>query len=181
MTSSQAPTVAVVLWNPTDTVSFYLGPVPLPDPLCTAVLNVNGEIYLWTGNAQNGVRLSKYLGGQSVSDIAFQEEGLPPFAGAVDSLGNRIIWGGFSTNPAAGAVVWAYGSKDSRVPQGLHNIIKTTSAGATPIVTALKYVLQSSNITPKPIVAWKDGSTQGIDQYSASATLSSVIRFISSS
>lgn len=169
---------AFVLWDPTDTVSFYLGPVFLPDPLCTAVLNVGGSVYLWTGNAQNGVRLQRYLGGETTQDIVYQEEGMPPLQSAVDALGNRIIWGGFSTNPDAGAVVWAWGSKDARLPKGLHNIIKTSSSGATPIVTALKYVLQSSNITPKPIVAWRDGTTRGIDQYSTTATLDSTIRWL---
>lgn len=169
---------AFILWDPTDTVSFYLGPIPLADPLATAIKNVNGIIYLWTGNAVNGVRLSKYTGGDSVQDVCFQEEGLPPLASAVDAIGNRVVWGGNSTNPSTGAVVWAWGSKDSRLPQGLHNIVKTTSAGVAPIVTSLKYVQQSSNITPKLVVAWSDNSLLGIDSYSASATLSSFIRFM---
>lgn len=169
---------AFVLWDPTDTVSFYLGPIFLPDPLCTASLNVNGLVYLWTGNAQNGVRLSLYTGGESVRELMYQEEGHPPFPGAVDALGNRIVWGGFQTNPANGAVVWAYGSKDSRLPAGLHSVMKTQSAGSNQTVTALKYVQQSSNVTPKVVAAWKDGTTQGIDQYSTTATLASKIRWM---
>lgn len=169
---------AFVLWDPTDTVSFYLGPIFLSDPLATALLNVNGIIYIWTGNGQNGVRLSRYNGGESVSPVCYQEEGLPPFAGAVDSLGDRIVWGGFTTNPEACSCVWAYGSKDARLPSGLHNVSRTTSTGATPIVTALKYVQQSSNVTPKLVTAWKDGTTQGIDQYSTTATLDAVVRWM---
>ncbi|MEK7179998.1 MAG: hypothetical protein AAB706_00825 [Patescibacteria group bacterium] len=169
---------AFVLWDPTDTVSFYLGPVFLPDPLCTATLNSNGIIYLWTGNAQNGVRLSRYLGGETVQDIAYQEEGLPPFAGAVDALGNRIVWGGFTTNPETASCVWAYGSKDARLPKGIHNIMRGTGTGTTPIITALKYVQQSSNVTPKLVMAWRDGTTRGIDQYSTTATLDSSIRWM---
>ena len=145
---------AFVLWDPTDTVSFYLGPIFFTDPLATACLNVNGAIYVWTGNAQNGVRLLKYIGGESVSEIVFQEEGLPPFAGAVDALGSRIVWGGFTTNPAVAGCVWAWGSKDSRIPAGLHNVMKTTSTGTSPTVSALKYVLQASNIAPRLIPAW---------------------------
>ena len=145
---------AFVLWDPTDTVSFYLGPIFFTDPLATACLNVNGAIYVWTGNAQNGVRLLKDIGGESVSEIVFQEEGLPPFAGAVDALGSRIVWGGFTTNPAVAGCVWAWGSKDSRIPAGLHNVMKTTSTGTSPTVSALKYVLQASNIAPRLIPAW---------------------------
>lgn len=169
---------ALILWDPTDTVSFYLGPIHLPDPLCTASLTVNGSVYLWTGNAQNGTRLSRYNGGEAVTEIVFQEEGLPPLNGAVDALGSRIIWAGFTTTPSTASVVWAYGSKDSRIPKGLHNVFKTTSSGSNSMVTALKYVLQSSNVSPKPIVAWKDDTTQGIDQYSSSTTLASKIRFM---
>lgn len=169
---------AFVLWDPTDILSFYLGPVFLADPLATAVLNVDGEIFIWTGNSVNGVRLSKYTGGTSTSDVMYQEEGLPPLAGAVDALGSRIVWGGFSTNPSAGAVVYAYGSKDARLPSGLHCIVKTSSAGTTPLTTALKYIQQNSNIVPKVVPAWTDGTGSGLDQYSGSATLASYLRFM---
>jgi hypothetical protein len=168
---------AFILWDPTNTSTFYLGPVFLEDPLATALLNVNGRINIWSGNGQNGFRISKYLGGESVTDIALFEEGFPPFATAVDAIGNKVIWGGTTTTPATSACVWSYGSKDSRLPNGVQNIIKTTSAGATPIVTALKYVQQSSNIQPKAVVAWRDGTTRGIDQYSATGTLGAIIRW----
>ena len=170
---------AFVIWDPTNTTSWSTGPVFLPDPLATAVLNINGLIHIWSGNGQNGVRVSRYLGsGESVKDLAYQEEGLPPLAGAVDALGNRVVWGGFTTNPAIGSAVFAYGSKDSRIPAGLHNIAKGSGSGTNPIVTALKFVQQSSNVTPKLIIASTDGSGQQIDQYSTTATLASNIRFM---
>lgn len=168
---------ALIIWNPTNTVTFSDGPIYLADPLGTALLNVNGLIYIWSGNAQNGFRLSKYLGGESVQDVALFEEGFPPLATAVDAIGNKIIWGGSTTTPSTTACVWSYGSKDSRLPNGVQNIIKTTSAGTTPIVTALKYTQQSSNIQPKAIVAWRDGTTRGIDQWSATGTLASYLRW----
>ena len=170
---------AFVIWDPTNTISWNIGPVYLPDPLATAVLNVNGLIHIWSGNGQNGVRVSRYLGsGESVKDLAYQEEGLPPLSGAVDALGNRVVWGGFTTNPATGSAVFAYGSKDSRFPAGLHNIAKGSGAGTTPIVTAIKYVQQSSNITPKLVIASTDGTGTQIDSYSTSATLASNIRWM---
>lgn len=170
---------AFVIWDPTNTTSWNIGPVYLPDPLATAVKNINGLIHIWSGNGQNGVRISRYLGsGESVKDLTYQEEGLPPFPYAVDALGNRIVWGGFTTVPAVGSAVFAYGSKDSRIPAGLHNIAKGSGAGTNPIVTALKYVQQSSNISPKLIIASHDGSGDQIDKYSTSATLASNIRFM---
>jgi hypothetical protein len=169
---------AFIMWDPTNTTSFYLGPVPLADTLATACLNADGQIFIWSGNAINGVRLSTYQGGESVKDIVLQEEGLPPLAGAVDYLGNRVVWGGFSTNPTDKACVWAYGSKDVRLPVGTHNIIKASSSGSNGIVTAIKYVQQGSYITPRAVVAWNDGSGSGIDSYSGAATLGSVIRWM---
>ncbi len=168
---------AFIIWNTTNTVTFSEGPIFLSDPLATALLNANGIIYIWSGNGQNGFRFSRYTGGDNTTDLALFEEGFPPFSQAVDAIGNRIIWGGTTTSPATSACVWSWGSKDSRLPSGIHNIIKTTSAGATPIVTALKYAQQSSNIQPKVVVAWRDGTTRGIDQWSATGTLGSYIRW----
>jgi hypothetical protein len=168
---------AWIIWDTTSD-SFSTGPIFFADPIASAVLNVNGTLYIWTGNAQDGVRISVYQGGVSVREIVFQEEGLPPFAGAVDALGNRIVWGGYQTYPSTGAVVWAYGSKSSNLPTGLHNVMKTSSSGANPFVTAVKYMQQNSNRTPKLVPAWRNDSTQGIDQYSTTATLSSKIRYL---
>lgn len=117
---------AAVIWDPTNTSSFHTGPIPFSDPIASALLNVNGTIYIWTGNAQNGVRLSIYNGGVSVREIVFQEEGLPPYAGAVDSLGNRVVWGGFQTYPSNTSVVYGWGSKRADLPAGLHCVTSAT-------------------------------------------------------
>lgn len=169
---------AFVLWDPTNTTTFFQGPTPLPDALATACLSRGGDVFIWTGNAQNGVRLSQYMGGESVKDLVFQEEGLPPIFCGVDAVGNRLVWGGFTTQPTDVGSVWGHGSKDARLPDGLHHVAKTSGSGTTPFVTAVKYVQQDSYKQPKVIAAWNDGSTQGIDKYSASATLGSNMRWM---
>lgn len=113
---------AFVIWDPTDTATFHTGPIPLADPIASASKNINGSVYIWTGNAQNGVRLSLYNGGVSVREIVYQEEGLPPFAGAVDALGNRVVWGTFATYPSTSGIVYGYGSKRADLPAGLHSV-----------------------------------------------------------
>lgn len=125
-TSTNQANAAFVIWDPTDTSSFKIGPIPLADPLVTAMKNVNGTVYIWTGNAQNGVRVSIYNGGISVREIVYQEEGLPPRASAVDALGSRIVWGTNGTYPSTGAYVNAYGSKRADLPAGLHCISTPT-------------------------------------------------------
>ena len=164
------------LWDTVDEVTFQKGPILLPDPLVTAVKNIGGILYIWSGNAQNGVRVSRYVGGESVQEVVYMEEGVPPFAGAVDALGNRINWGGFTTYPVASASVMAYGSKRADLPNGLHNVAKSTSAGANQNVTALRYVQQSSNVRPKAIIGWRDDSAVGVDKLSITATYASVWR-----
>lgn len=169
---------AFVLWDPTDTVSFFLGPEPLPDVMATACYNKEGRIFIFTGNTQSGVRLVQHSGGASTEPLLTLEDSLPPLPGAVDAVGNRIVWGGFTTNPNANACLWAWGSKDPRLPSGLHNIAKAAAAGATPIVTALKHVLQSSYKQPQFVIGWHDATDNGVDKYSASATLAANIRFM---
>jgi len=83
---------ALFFWD-TIASSFYRQ-VPIPDPLVTAMKYLNWDLYIWSGNAVNGVRLSVYAGGQTVSQVAFLEEGTPPMAGAVDALGSKIVFGG---------------------------------------------------------------------------------------
>lgn len=154
---------ALFFWDPTDTVSFYRGPVYLPDPLATALLSVNGILRIFSGNAVSGTRVSKYIGGETISDRAldteFIEDSLPPFAGAVDAFGGRGVWGGFTTYPETSACVWALGSKDGKIPMGLHNIVRTNSASSTnQNATAVKYVQQADNKNPRVVVGWNDGA-----------------------
>lgn len=166
---------ALFFWDPTNTDTFYRQ-LSLPDPLVTALKNVNGILYCWTGNAVSGVRLSKYIGGETIQEVTYQEDGVPPFAGAVDALGSRIVWGSQTTYPASSASVMAFGSKNDALPKGLQNIVRSTSAGATQNVSALAYIQQSSNIAPKLIVGWGDASAKGLDKSSTTATYTSVWR-----
>jgi len=162
-------------WDPTNTDSFYRQ-VALPDPLVTALLNVNGILYIWSGNASNGVRLSRYIGGETVQEIAYLEEGVPPLAGAVDALGSRLVWGANITYPVACASVFAYGSKKEELPKGLHNVARASLTGGTPIVSSLKFIQQSSNVQPKMIIGHGEGTNYGLDKISTSATYNAVFR-----
>lgn len=163
---------ALFFWDPTNTDTFYRQ-LSLPDPLVTALLNVNGVLYCWTGNASSGVRLSKYIGGETIQEVAYQEDGVPPFAGAIDALGSRIVWGTQTTYPATSASVMAYGSKNDSVPKGIHNVVRSTSSGATQNVSSLKYVQQANNIAPRLVVGWGDGTAKGLDKLSTTATFNS--------
>lgn len=166
---------ALFFWDPTNTDTFYRQ-LSLPDPLVTALKNINGILYCWTGNASSGVRLSKYIGGETIQEVTYQEDGVPPFAGAIDALGSRIAWGSQTSYPASTASVMAYGSKNDSLPKGLHNIVRSTSSGTTQNVTAIAYVQQANNISPRLIVGWSDASAKGLDKFSTTAAYNSVLR-----
>lgn len=155
--------------------SFYRQ-VPVADPLGTALKNHNGVLYVWSGNAQNGCRLSAYVGGEQLQDLVYMEEGAPPMSGAVDALGNRVIWGGYVTYPEAAACVFAYGSKSPQLGKSLMNVARATSSGDNQNVTAVKFVQQDSNKQPKMIIGWGDDSAMGLDKFSASATIDAFYR-----
>jgi hypothetical protein len=166
---------ALFFWDATS-ASFYRQ-VPVADPLVTALINVNGLLYVFSGNAQKGMRLSVYAGGDSLQQVAFLEEGAPPFAGSVEAWANKIYFGTWITYPEEAGVVFAFGSKNAELPQGFHCVIRTTSTGANPMVTAIKHVQQASNVTPQMVVGWGDDSAKGLDKRASSGTYDSIIRF----
>lgn len=166
---------ALFFW---DTLSStYYNQVNLPDPLVTALLNKNGVIYVFSGNVPGGARVSTYVGGNSVQQVAYLEEGFSPLAGGVDAFGDRVSFGGFTTYPVASASVFSVGSKLGG--SALHNTVRTTSAGTSPIATCVKYVQQANNSTPRVIVGWRDGTTSKLDynnDVDGSFTCNSVFR-----
>ena len=162
-------------WDAINAPTLPYREVTLIDPVVTALLNHNGQLYVWSGNMNNGVRVSLYEGGYRTKQIAFFEEGFSPPAGCVDGLGNRIAWGAFTTYPENSMSVYALGYKDANLPIALHNIANTTgvtTVSTNAMVTAVKYVQHASFISPRFLVGWKDGAATenfGIDRFGTSA------------
>lgn len=154
----------VSFWDTTSVSFQQITSVELPDPLITAMRNVNGILYVFTGNASGGFRVLRFQGGYTFDEIYYSEEGAPPMQGAVDHFLNRILWGGYVTRPTSNAIVYAFGSKQKKIPMGVHQVYASTSAGSNQNVTAFKIVTHASNKQPGVIVGWKDGSSQGLDK-----------------
>lgn len=164
---------ALFIWETTNTDTFYRGPIFLPDPIGSALLNKNGRLFIWTGNTVAGCRLSEYIGGDSVSEVAFVEDGFPPFAGAVDAIGGRIVWGQTVSTPETAVTVMSYGSKNNRLPKNIHNIARATSA--TGLCTALKYVQQGSS-KQQLVIGSGTSALFNLDKFSTSGTYDSIWR-----
>ncbi len=154
-------------WDPTNNVSWYRD-MPIPDPIISAIFNNNGALYLWAGKftTNGGYGLYQYIGGETIRTIKIFEEGHPPLAGAVDSIGDRIVWGSWITYPVDVACVWAYGSKLAGLSPAIHNIAIATSANSPGVVTALKFAEQGSNALTKMILGWGDSLNNGLDKLS---------------
>jgi hypothetical protein len=171
---------AVAFWDTTSSSFTKITQIEFPDPIISAMKNVNGVLYIWSGNVNGGVRLSRFIGGYSFEEVWYSDDGYPPLQGAVDAEMNRLVWGTAHTYPEASVGVFAKGSRAAIFGQGVHNILKTTSAGANGTVTAVKYIQTTANSVRQPIVGWKDDSAQGLDKsattYSTSVYRSEVFR-----
>ena len=177
------PSAKLFFWDAINAPSLPYKVVDLPDPLVTALLNHNGNLYIWTGSYGSGIasdsvggtRLSVFAGGYSIKQLAFLEEGLPPIAGGVAASGGRIVWGGYTSYPEDAICMWGYGYKDDNLPKALHNIaVGSPTIGAsltTWTATAVAAVEQPSfGADPRWWMGWKDGAaTQdfGIDRINA--------------
>jgi len=159
---------AMFLW---DTIkdTFYRQ-VPLSDPLATALINKNGQLYVFSGNRNTGFRVSRYLDGYSLEDVDYFEEGYSPFAGAVDVYGSRLAWGGVITEPTGAGCIFSLGSKNAKLPNNARHVpIRSSSAGANRVITAFKFAQQASGVFPRGVIGWKDDSATGMDKLSGSS------------
>lgn len=167
---------AMFFWDASAT-NFYKGPLYLPDAIATALEILNGQLYIWSGNASGGVRLSKYIGGDSIQEVLFQEEGTPPPPGATSVYGNRLYWGNHITYPEDVAAVFSYGSKTEKLPEGLHCVARATNTSTTmPAITALLPAQQANGSRNRMLIAWRDSVGYGIDKYSITGTHNAVWR-----
>lgn len=161
---------ALIFWEVTNTDTFY-NIIELDDPLVTAVKSVNGTLYVWSGNASGGTRLSRYLGGDVLQTVCYIDDSTPPFQGAVDAVGGKMFWGGNTAYPTASASVFSYGST-SKLSMGLHNIVRSSATGDNKKITALKAVQQNGKL----VIGVGSDSEKQLEKYSATATINSVFR-----
>ena len=107
------------LWNAADEL-FYRH-IPIPDPLCTWIKYINGNLYGLSGSLSGGTRLWRYVGGDAIETLKIIEDSMPPMQYAADFIGNRVVWATNTTTPYVSSGLLAYGSKSDLFPKGLHN------------------------------------------------------------
>lgn len=163
-TTTKQKNTKVVFWSTVPSETSYNRVAELPDPIISAMKNVNGILYVFSGSATGGMRISRYLGGASFEEIYYSDDEYPVLAGAVDYQLNRVLFGSNTTTPIVSGCVKAIGSKSRALNMGFHNVLKATAPGTTPWVTAIKVLQQGQ--TAQPIVGWKDNNSYGLDKLS---------------
>lgn len=153
-------------WDTSSTSFSLITDVEFPDPIISALKNINGTLYVFSGGGGIGCRVSVFLGGYTFKEIAYLQDSYPPFQGAVDHILNKIAFGGSTTYPEVTASVFSIGSITEKLGKPVHNILKATSAGTSPLVTAVKYVQNAAFAKPQPVIGWTDGSAKGLDALS---------------
>ena len=155
----------VVFWDEAGGAASWNREAELPDEICSALLNVNGVLYAFSGNlGASGVRVSRYLGGATFDEVMFLQDSCAPFAGAVDHNMNRVFFGGYADHLGDYACIWALGSKIKGFAQSLFNVMRFSgTAGTSAGTTSLALSGNNGFLAPKPFLGWSDGTNKGID------------------
>lgn len=153
----------VAFWNTTSTNINKIIFCEFPDQIITALKNVDGVLYAFSGNVNaQGWRLSRHTGAYSFEEVYYSETGEPPLPGAVDGLLNRVLAGTFTTVPESDGVVTSYGLQKSSLGRGVFNVMRSTGFGSSTSVTTLSVADNNEMGFMSPIIGWTqagDGST----------------------
>lgn len=160
----------LVFWDPTNTTVYSkLVDIELPDEVITAMVNANGTLYIFSGQiGSEGCRVSRFVGGYSLETVAFIPDSEPPFAGAVDHVVGRILFGGTTIEgspifTSSVPSVWALGSKVSPY-SGIYNVMSVTASTAATAITSLKVATQDGLDFQIPFAGWGSATRFGIDK-----------------
>lgn len=157
----------LTFWDTTSDNYSKIIDVEFPDPIITALENVNGVLYTFSGQLGiKGTRVCRFVGGYSFQQVAYIEDSEPPFPGATDHILNRVFFGGtveYINSGSSLPCVWAMGSKTGKF-SGLFNIMGCSQSTSATEITSLAVIDQDGFNFQIPVVGWFDGTNRGIDR-----------------
>lgn len=121
----------IAFWDTTSQNFNSITWVEYPDSFITGMKNVDGVLYIISGDTESfGFRVFRYVGGSTVQEVATFSDSPPPFAGGIDGRSNQLIFGGYTYLPEERGVLYSLG-----LPKNLSTGIFTlmASPGATQI------------------------------------------------
>ena len=152
-----------------------------PDPIITGLKNINGTLYILSGQVNTrGLRLSRYVGGSSFEEVMYSQTGYPPLPGAIDGSAQRVLSG--STEDISNSpIVYSYGAQQAAFGDGLFTPVKINFTDPSSVTSLLLDPFQTFS-TNLPIVGWSDGTisttNNGLSVYSGpGATIDYAARF----
>src|SRR3990167_2889381 len=150
----------LAFWDTTSTNVNKIIWVEFPDQLITALKNINGVLYAVSGNLGSyGFRISRFVGGYTFEDIYYSEDGQPPFPGAIDGTGDRVLFGTLINSPESSGGVMSWGLQKSTLGRGIFNVIRSTGNSAGQVnITSLALVQSSDLGNSTPVIGWTTGS-----------------------
>lgn len=123
-----SPNVSKIIWR------------EYPDSVISAIKNVNGVLYFFSGPiGVIGARVMRLVGDYSFEDVLYLPESTSPFPGAVDSTASRVVFAGLIATPASittRGTVYSLGLRGNQFGSGLFSIHRP--AVSTDYVTAIK-------------------------------------------
>lgn len=135
--------------------------VEFPDQIVTAMKNINGVLYVMSGNLGSvGFRVSRFVGGYTFEEVAYFETGEAPFAGAVDGTAHRLLFGSATGNPEGAPCVFSIGLNKRVLGDGIFNVMRPLGTSAY-TVTSLLLADNYDFGFWTPIVGRSNGSSGG--------------------
>jgi len=161
----------VAFWNMTATNINKIIFCEFPDQIITALRNVNGILYAFSGNVNaQGWRMSRHTGAYSFQEVYYSETGEPPLPGAVDGILAQVLAGTFTTVPESDGVVTSYGLHKSQLSKGVFNVMRATGGNSSTSVTSLLIADNNEMGFMSPIIGWTQagegstGASHGLDK-----------------
>ncbi len=158
----------LAFWDTTSANFNKITWVEFPDSIITAIKNVNGVLYVVSGNYKTrGFRVTRFLGGYSFDEVYYSETGEPCLPGAIDGLLNRVVFGSHTNVPESDGCVYAYGLQKAKLSTGMFNIMRATGGDSSTCVTAVAFADAVEMGFNVPIIGWSKGSgtdNNGLDK-----------------
>lgn len=165
------PRAKIGFWDTTSTNVNKITWYEFPDQIITAMKNVNGVLYVISGNFNSrGFRVSKFIGGYSFQEIFYSETGEPCLPGAIDGILNRALIGSHTNVPESDGCVYSSGLEKASMGSGFFNVMRSTGGTSSTNVTAVLVADNDELGFVVPVIGWTqsgDGSTgvsHGLDK-----------------
>lgn len=145
--------------------------VEFPDQIITAMKNVNGILYVFSGNVNSrGFRITRFNGGYSFEDVFNSETGESPLPGAIDGILSQVISGSHTTIPESDGCVYGLGLSKLTSTKAIFNVMRSSGGTSSTSVTAVLFADNDEMGFDTPIVGWTQagegstGASHGLDK-----------------